>query len=148
MKTNKLSIIKSIYNQSIGYVLDKSNWESITTPYELFCQFRMGHKAKKMSMKIGNELKIFSSASIEILESLYYHSVDYVFEPSNWVAEMLPPTTPNEQFNVASNAKNSLRQFGNDLLIFSTFNIDLLETLYYKSIGYVFENNRWVVKNE
>jgi len=141
MKTNKLSIIKSIYNQSIGYVLDKSNWESITTPFKVFYQFRMGHKAKRMSKKIGQELKIFTSPSIEMLESLYYHSV-------NLVIDTFSPTKPNAPFKLVANSKNSLRQFGNDLLIFSTPNIDILRTLYYKSIGYVFENNSWVVETK
>jgi hypothetical protein len=148
MKKNKLSIIKSIYNQSIGYVFDKSKLVSVTIPYKVFSRFKVGYKAQKIFRKSESDLKIFRSTSIETLKSLYYHSNEYIFRSNNWEPETISFTESESfiQLNVPFKVENSLRQLGNDLRIFTTPNIEVLKSLYYKSIGYVFENNSWAVK--
>ena len=71
--------------------------------------------------------------SIEIFKVLYYKSISYVFEKETFEPDINTRKKPFWEFN----AKNSLKQFGTDLKIFTSTNIEALKSSYYESIGIV-----------
>lgn len=134
--------LKTLYYKSNGYVFNQNRWEPETIARsKSFWQFNVARKFRK-SMS-DNDLSIFATPNIEYFKSLYYRSVDYAFDNKIWKVLKIRHTNPLWRFKVAYKTKKSLKNFGNELMIFTKPNIEMCKSLYYKSIGRVFENNQW-----
>jgi len=143
-KAPNLDTLKSMYSKSKSFVSDKLSWEKDTTIFvDAFRQFKESDKTKKTLLFFENELRIFNAPSIEVLKSLYYNSKGNVFNKQSWELEL---NNLKDTFLLNDNlkfAKKSIVRIGKELKIFNNPSIDILKSLYNKSLGYVLNKNSW-----
>jgi len=140
--TPNIDSLKTIYYQSNGYVFRQNCWEAETiSRSKSFWQFNGMRKSRRRQSE--NDLNIFATPSIEYFKALYYKSLGYAFDNKLWKVMKIRHVKSLWRFKVAYKTKKSLKHFGNELMIFTKPNIEICKTLYYKSVGRVFENNHW-----
>jgi len=139
-----LDTLKSMYYKSKAYVTDKISRENETTLIaDAFRQLKDSDTAKKTILYFENELSIFKAPSIEVLKSLYYSSMGNVFNKYSWELEVNNFKDTFRQYDTVEHAKKSFVRLGKELQIFRKPNIDVLRSVYSKSIGFVFNMDSW-----
>jgi len=140
--TPNIDNLKTLFYQSNGFVFKQNGWEAETSPkLRSFWQFNGVYKLKRRQSE--NDLNIFATPSIEYFKTLYYKSLGYAFDNKIWKVMKLRHVKSLWKFKVAYKTKKSLKYLGNELMIFTKPNLEMCKSLYYKSIGRVFENNNW-----
>ena len=143
-KAPNLDTLKSMYTKSKSFVGNKLNWDKETTLFsDAYHQFKDSDKTKKTLLYFETELKIFNAPSIEVLKSLYYNSMGNVFNKQSWELEL---SNLKDTFLLNDNlkfAKKSIVRLGKELKIFNKPSIDVLKSLYNKSLGYVLNKDSW-----
>ena len=143
-ETPNLDMLKSMYYMSKAYVTDKISREyEATLIADVFRQFKDSGKATIAQRDFGAELKIFNATSIEVLKSLYYHSIGPVFNIQSWESEVINLKQSFWQYENLLYAKKSVIHIGRELKIFNKPSIDALKFLYKSSIGYVLKKESW-----
>jgi len=94
-------------------------------------------------MKTKNELNIFRASSIEMLKTMYTMSKAYVTDKINWENEMSLIAGSFKQVKFTGNATKLQQNLGDELKIFNTISIEVLKSLYYNSVGPVFNKQSW-----
>jgi len=146
-KTPNLDMLKSMYYKSKAYVTDKISREyEATLIADAFRLFKDSGKATIAQRDFGTGLKIFNATSIEVLKSLYYHSIGSAFNIHSWESEVTNLKQTYWQYENLLTAKKSVIHIGRDLKIFNKPSIDALKFLYKKSIGYVLNKESWNFK--
>ncbi len=133
IKLSKLSIFKLLSKTYSFFVGKKDDLELNISFLIAIGKLIIFNAGKKTFKKIGTDLKIFSVPNIDIFKVLYYKSISYVFEKETFEPDLNTRKKPFWEFNT----KNSLKQFGTDLKIFTSTNIEALKSSYYESIGIV-----------
>jgi len=142
--TPNLDMLKSLYSKSKAYVTDKISREyEATLIADVFRQFKDSGKVTIAQRDFGTELKIFNATSIEVLKSLYYHSIGPVFNIQSWELEVTNLKQTFWQYDNLRYAKKSVIHIGRELKIFNKPSIDALKFLYKSSIGYVLKKESW-----
>jgi len=142
--TPNLDMLKSMYSKSKAYVTDKISQEyEATLIADVFRQFKDSGKVTIAQRDFGAELKIFNATSIEVLKSLYYHSIGPVFNIQSWELEVTNLKQTFWQYDNLRYAKKSVIHIGRELKIFNKPSIDALKFLYKSSIGYVLKKESW-----
>ena len=142
--TPNLDMLKSLYSKSKAYVTDKISREyEATLIADVFRQFKDSGKVTIAQRDFGTELKIFNATSIEVLKSLYYHSIGPVFNIQSWESEVTNIKQAFWQYDNLRYAKKSVIHIGRELKIFNKPSIDALKFLYKSSIGYVLKKESW-----
>jgi hypothetical protein len=78
-KTPNLDVLKSMYSKSKAFVSDKINWENEAALIsKTFRILNKNHRTKRTLAKIGQELRIFTTPSIEQLNELYIKTSIYL----------------------------------------------------------------------
>ena len=143
-KTPNLDMLKSMYFKSKAYVADKISWENeVTLIADAFRQLKDSGKATISQRDFGTELRIFNATSIEVLKSLYYHSIGQVFNKQSWEIEVTNLKQTFWQYDNLRYAKKSVIYLGRELKIFNKPSIDVLKFLYKSSIGFVLNKESW-----
>jgi len=131
-----------IITETYGY--GKDSWEAETTPLaEAFWQYKDPHSAKKSIMKTEKELNIFKAPNLDTLKSMYSKSKSYVNDKLSWEKEATLFVDAFRQLNDYDKAKKTLLYFENELRIFNVPSIEALKSLYYNSMGNVFNKQSW-----
>jgi len=131
-----------IITETYGY--EKGSWEAETTPQsEAFWQFKNSHYAKKSIIKTEKELNIFKTPNLDALKSMYFRSIAYVNDKINWENETSLIAEAFRQFSDSGQANKLLFHPEIELRIFNAPSIEALKSLYYHSIGYVFNKQSW-----
>ena len=126
------------------YGFGKDSWEAETTPLsEAFWQFKDSHAAKKSITKTDKELNIFKTPNLDTLKSMYYKSKDYIIDKISWENELSLLAEAYVQLKDMDKAKKTLNYFENELSIFKAPSIEVLKSMYYNSIGTVFNKQSW-----
>ena len=89
-------------------------------------------------MKTENELNIFKTPNLDMLKSMYYKSKAYVTDKISWENETTLIADAFRQLKDPAKAMILQRDFGTELRIFNATSIEVLKSLYYHSIGPVF----------
>lgn len=143
-KTPNLDMLKSMYYKSKAYVTDKISWENEATVIaDAFRQFKDPGIETISQWDFSTELRIFNTTSIEVLKSLYYHSIGTVFNKQSWELEVTNLKQTFWQYENLRYAKKSVIHIGRELNIFNKPSIDALKFLYKRSIGYVLNKESW-----
>ncbi len=142
-RSPNIEALKFLYHKSIEYVYDHDYWkfDDINENAEIigFSENESRYSYKR----IGKELNIFKSASIENLKSLYYKSISFLFDRNSWKTD---PNYSDFSFNESefrSDRKRRRIKTGNELRIFKAPNIESLKTMYTRSLSFVFERNKF-----
>ena len=143
-KTPNLDMLKSMYYKSKAYVTDKISSEyEATLIADAFRLFKDSGKATIAQRDFGTGLKIFNATSIEVLKSLYYHSIGPAFNIQSWESEVVNLKQSFWQYENLLYAKKSFILIGRELNIFNKPSIDALKYLYKRSLGYVLNKESW-----
>jgi len=94
-------------------------------------------------MKTKNELYIFQTCNIEMLKSLYSKSKAYITDKISWENEMSLITDSFRQVKNGGNVAKLQLDIENELNIFNTVSIEILKSLYYNSVGTIFNKQSW-----
>jgi len=94
-------------------------------------------------MKTRNELNIFQACNIEMLKSLYSKSKAYITDKISWENEMSLITDSFRQVKNGGNVAKLQLDIENELNIFNTVSIEILKSLYYNSVGTIFNKQSW-----
>jgi LmbE family N-acetylglucosaminyl deacetylase len=123
-KTPSIDYLKKLYYKSIYLLFDKNTWK--TDSYFTDNTFGVSENlqsGKRSFRRIGKELKIFTTPTIENLKSMYNTSMAYVFESNRLEHEMALCTEEN-------NSDQSEMEFN----LFKAPTIENLKKLYSKSL--------------
>lgn len=141
-RTPNIEALKFLYHKSIAFVYDNNYWKYDESNTESF-EPETNNKARNSFKNWGKELSIFNTPSIDYLKTLYYKSIDFLFDWNNWKAES---SYSDDSFRNSDNTESHKnlfkRKFGNELKIFNTPTIESLKSMYNKSMAFVFEKNR------
>jgi hypothetical protein len=94
-------------------------------------------------MKTKNELYIFQTCNIEMLKSLYSKSKAYITDKISWENEISLITDSFRQVKNGGNVAKLQLDIENELKIFNTVSIEILKSLYYNSVGPIFNKQSW-----
>ena len=126
------------------YGFGKDSWEAETTPLsEAFWQFKDSHAAKKSITKQEKELNIFKTPNLDALKSMYYKSKDYITDKISWEEELSLLAEAYLRLKGNDIENKTLLYFENELRIFKAPSIEILKSMYYNSIGTVFNKQSW-----
>lgn len=77
-----VDILKLLYNKSLGYVLNKESWNFETPSISKSLRhLNKNHRTKRTLDKIGHELRIFNTPSIENLKLIYIKAGKFLDSP-------------------------------------------------------------------
>ncbi|NDP21229.1 MAG: hypothetical protein GZ091_09130 [Paludibacter sp.] len=128
--TPSIDYLKTLYYKSISFFFESNVSKSESSYFDY--SFREGseniHSQKRSFRKLGKELKIFKTPSIESLKTMYSKSVAFVFEKNRLEPEIA-------LFSEENNSRNdiTLNQLEKELNIFNTPTIESLKRLYSKN---------------
>jgi hypothetical protein len=126
------------------YGFGKDSWEAETTPVsEAFWQFKESHATEKTITKKEKELNIFKTPNLDALKSMYFKSKVYISDKISWEKELSLLSEAFIQLKDPDNAKNTLNYIEAELKIFKAPSIEVLKSMYYSSIGTVFNKQSW-----
>ena len=94
-------------------------------------------------MKTRNELNIFQACNIEMLKSLYSKSKAYITDKISWENEISLITDSFRQVKNGGDETKMQFDIENELKIFNTISIEILKSLYYNSVGTIFNKQSW-----
>jgi hypothetical protein len=135
-KNPSIEYLKTLYNKSVSYLFDNSDWKSVSASHEGSSRKTRVLKYTKKSLKqFGDELNIFKIPVIKDLKIIYYKSMEFVFDNNGPEPQMASAWEDNFQFSDVPTAEDSSSRSEKELSIFKAPNIENLKQLYYKSIG-------------
>ena len=141
-RSPNIEALKFLYHKSIAYVYDQNYWKiDDTNENAEIIGVESDVKRKYRYKKLGKELNIFKSSSIENLKSLYYKSIYFLFDRETWSAEINEPEFSFSDIDLKYSRKRN-RRHRDELKIFRSSSIENLKNLYANSIGYVFDRNK------
>lgn len=138
-----IEALKFLYHKSIEYVYEQNYWkfDDVDENAEII-EPEFESKNRYSYKKIGKELNIFKSTSIDSLKSLYYKSMSFLFDKNSWKTDPNYSDFSFNEYDSKRENRNRIRRIGNELKIFKAPNIDILKTLYNNSLSFVFEKNK------
>jgi len=141
-RSPNIEALKFLYHKSIEYVYEQNYWkfDDVDENAEII-EPEFENRNRYSYKKIGKELNIFKSASIDNLKSLYYKSMSFLFDRSSWKTDSYSDFSFNE-YESKSERKSRIRKIGKELKIFKAPSIDTLKTLYNNSLSFAFERNK------
>ena len=135
--TPSIDYLKTLYCKSIDFLFDWNNWKTESSYSDDSFRNSEDLQPQKSLFKrrIGNELKIFNTPTIESLKSMYNKSMAFVFEKNRLEPEIALCVDENSQFNDSNNTDSKLNSFNKELNIFKAPTIENLKKLYNKKLG-------------
>jgi hypothetical protein len=127
-----------MYYNSIGTVFNKQSWElEIHNLKDTFSHYDKMQFSKLSFVRLGKELKIFKTPSIEVLKKVYNKSIGYVLNKETRDLENSSISNTFRHFNKNHITKKTLVKIGHELQLFNKPSIENLKLLYAKTSNYL-----------